>query len=216
MKAIRRFGNILAGSAPLLFLAQEAAASMSVGSITHAAVADVPALGGIGLLLLSGLLGVVSLRFLKAREKGRFMAIAVLAGALASAGGVNLVTNAEAGFGGIPLLLNDTVADIPSPGPSTVFNASGGSRQIIQIDLIDGCFLGDLENGGRNGGLMNGGGANGGMLINGGKNGGRFLGECNDDPGTRMQPDDFCEILVCCGGLNGGPNGGNGGCFEIE
>jgi len=203
MKAITTFSKILAGSAPLLLLAPEALAS-SVGSITHANLSEVPALGGFGLLLLSALLGVVSLRFMKAREKGRFFALAALSATLASAGGVNIIGNAEAGLESISLCLNETTVDIPTDGYHVVTNRSGGSRQITDITLADGCYLESVLNGGGNGAMMNGG-------FNGG-NGGDYRGECSDDPRTRLGSEDFCDILVCCGG----PNGGNGGCFEIE
>ncbi len=206
MKALRITGKTLAGSAALLLLAPQAFAGSSVGSITHIGLSEVPALGGFGLLLLSGLLGVVSLRFLQAREKGRFLAIAALAGTLASAGGFNLVNTADAIIVDIELQgdKGSAIVDIPFDGFHTVINRSGGLRQITNISLDPGCVLADLENGGGNGGMM----ANGG---NGG-NGGSYRGQCNDEPGTRLEQDDFCEILVCCGFSNGG----NGGCAIIE
>lgn len=212
MQAITRLSRLLAGSVTLLFVAPHAlAGGGSVGSLTHVGLSEIPALGGFGLLLLSGLLGAVSLRFLKAREKGRFLVIAALAGTLASVGGVNVVSKVEAGITGISLFGDgEATVNIPSPGFHIVTNVTNGDRRITAIDLVDGCFLGNLENGGGNGGPANG-GLNGGLLVNGG-NGGVFRGPCNDEPGTRLGAQDFCELLVCCGG----PNGGNGGCFAVE
>ena len=70
-----------------------------VGSITHILYsASIPALGGMGLIVLSALLGVVSLRFLKQHKASStsFLLTATLVGALAAAGsGVKLISDAN-------------------------------------------------------------------------------------------------------------------------
>ena len=188
-----------------------------VGSITHSPdISGVPMLGGAGLVVLSALLGLVSLRFLKDRSRhGSTLVIAAtLTGAIVAAGGgITLISEAQAMKG---VLMSDAEGGtvvIPFDGYNTVINDTNVPQQIKRIAADEGCFIGDGEL------ILNGGipGKGNGGVKNGG-NGGNFLGTCQDGGpnGTVLQPDDRCEVLVCCG-PNGGDNGGNGGggCFLL-
>ena len=185
----------------LLIVSHQAVAGTGVGSITHAPIGNgVPVMGGAGLIVLSALLGLVSLRFLK--ERGRnasLLVVCVMAGALVSAGGgLKLISEAQAIQAGIGLTKSSGGSIvIPSAGFNTVTNLTSGTQEITDISLADGCSLEDI------GRRAPGNGGNGG-------NGGTFRGTCDDKPGTVLDSGDFCDILICCD-LNGG---GNGGCFD--
>jgi len=170
--------------------------AQSVGSITHIPYSEsIPALGGMGLLVLSALLGVVSLRFLKQRNASNttFLLTATLLGAVAAAGsGVKLISDANA-ISGVSLSEGSGgVVSIPEQGYNTVHNDTGRGQQISEIELIDECTLLEPEE----------------MVLNGGTkdkdNGGSFVGSCSDDPGTIMAAGDYCEVLVVCDEVNGG------------
>ena len=158
---------------------------------------QVPALGGVGLVILSALLGVVSLRFLKDRKRGggHFLTLALVTGALATGGsGIKLISEAHAITIGAELTNPEGGSvNINVEGTSPVRNTSGRAQEILTIDPSPGCSI--LAVNGGNGGFRNGG------------NGGSFLGNCDDSPGTILGQNDFCEITVCCT-----VNGGNGGC----
>jgi hypothetical protein len=203
-----------------LFATQVLAAG--VGSITHSPViSGVPMLGGAGLVVLSVLLGLVSLRFFKdrSRQGSTFVIAATLTGAIAAAGGgITLINEAQAV--GASVLMSKSAGgtvEIPFNGFNSVLNDTSLPQQIKDISAEAPCYIIDDE---LNGGIMSGANSNGGM-PNGGGNGGSFRGTCSDEgsDGTVLQPNDRCEVFVCCpftNGGNGGLQGGNGGgCFDL-
>ncbi|MFT4613660.1 MAG: hypothetical protein ACI9NT_000801 [Bacteroidia bacterium] len=202
MKTVTMLSRKVPALFALLIVSQQVFAGNGVGSISHEPTANaVPLLGGAGLIVLSALLGLLSLRFLKERGRsGSFLIVAAMAGAVASAGGgLKLISDAEAQFNGIQLTeLSGGKITIPFEGFNSVINAAGTAQEITRISLNEGCELQVFR-------VMSlGNGGNGG-------NGGTFRGACDDKPGTVLQPGDFCDISVCCDG----PNGGNGGgCFD--
>jgi hypothetical protein len=179
-----------------------------VGSITYSGLNSVPMLGGAGLVVLSALLALVSVKFLKNRENGgQFLVLALIVGAMASGGsGIKLISDAYAGPASEIVLGNSSggTVNIPNQGLHAVRNNSGVTQKINQINTIPGCFVASgpiraAANGGANGG-----------------NGGDFKGGCDDSPSTVLRNDEYCFVEVCCGG-NGGANGGNnGGCFILD
>lgn len=202
----------------LITLSATQALAGSVGSVTHTPnIAGVPMLGGAGLVMLSALLGLISFRFLKdrGRKGGTLVIAATLTGAIAAAGGgFTLINEAQAQKG--VLLSNNAggTVELPFEGFNLIVNDTSVPQQIEDISTVSGCFV-QKEKLQLNGGFVNGGG-NGGLSENGGGSG-AFRGTCSDEGnnGTVLQPDDRCEVLVCCGngGGNGGMQGGNGGCF---
>lgn len=186
-----------------------------MGSVTYSPdIARVPMLGGAGLVILSALLGLVSLRFLKYRGRNgsTVVVLATLTGALAAVGGgIKLISEAQAASE--VLLTNNAGGTVilPVQGFNHVINSSSVRQQIDRISADAPCFVTDnILNGG---GVANGGsdGGNGGGLQ--GANSGSFPGWCDDagGDGTVLQPNDHCDVFVCCP-TNGGGNPG-GGCF---
>ena len=193
----------------LTFSATQALAGGGFGSITHSPdISGVPMLGGAGLVILSALLGLVSLRFLKDRSRhgSTFVIAATLTGAIAAAGGgIKLINDAQAAPS---IAFSDAeggTVDLRFEGLNIVFNDTNVPQQIKDIRADEPCFIVDE--------ILNGGFGNGGM-VNGG-NGGSFQGICSDNGpnATVLRPGNSCDVYVCC---PGGGNGGNGGCFEIE
>jgi len=182
-----------------------------VGSVSHSPLSSVsvPMLGGTGLVVLSALLAVVSLRFMKNRRLGggHFLVLATLTGALAAGGsGIKLISDAQAGLGGEQVSLTREgggTVTILNQGYSVVFNGTGVTQKLTDISTAPGCVIGPI-NGGSNGG--------GAQVTNGGS----FQGTCSDGsegPATVLENLDTCEVLICCG-VNGGSNGGADGCFN--
>ncbi|MFT4521047.1 MAG: hypothetical protein ACI9JM_003458 [Halioglobus sp.] len=169
------------------------AGGAGVGSVTHVPFeTHVPMLGGAGLVVLAALLGIIALRFMKNRETSgsQFLVLALAVGTIASgASGLKLINDANAISGVQFSDPNGSNVSILSAGFSSVYNDTGFPQKITDISVIPGCTLEDPGNGG-----------------NGGNGGGSFLGTCNDDPGTILERDDSCDILVVCI-----LNGGNGG-----
>jgi len=186
-----------------------------VGSVSHSPLSSVsvPMLGGTGLVVLSALLAVVSLRFMKNRRLGggHFLVLATLTGALAAgSSGIKLISDAQAGLGGEQVsltLAGGGTVTILNQGYSQVVNGTGVTQKLTSISTAPGCVIGPI-NGGSNGG-SNGGGA---QVTNGGS----FQGTCSDGSegsATVLENLDTCEVLICCG-VNGGSNGGADGCFN--
>jgi len=170
----------------------------SVGSLTHVPyAASVPMLEGAGLVILSALLGVVSLRFLRQRGN-QFLLVATATAAIATAGGgVKLISDAQAMHEISMSEAAGGVIELPSSGLNIVFNNTGRTQQISEISPNPGCSIENPPNGG---GLDDG---NGGLQ---GGNGGSYVGTCADNPGTVLEPNDNCEVFICCEV--------NGGCFD--
>lgn len=184
-----------AALAASFLVSAQSLAGTQTGVITYGPLSSaVPALGGAGLIVLSALLGLVSLRFLKDRNSGKFLTLAILTGAIAAGGsGVKLISDAHAAPIGLVALSNASGGSvaIEAEGYSNVRNTTGAAQKILSISVEPGCVLASDLN------------INGGNVVNGG-NGGAFRGTCSDSPGTVLQPADFCEVNVCCSGLNGG------------
>ena len=164
--------------------------SVTVGTVTHApSSVSVPMLGGAGLVVLSALLALVAVRFLKDRKRsgGQFMVLALAASVLATGGsGLKLINDAIA----IPasvLLSNSSggAVDIPDQGYSLVLNNTGTTQRITNLSAEPECFFEPPGNGGNGG-------------INGG-NGGDYRGTCSDSPPTVLGDQEYCEVFVCCG-----------------
>lgn len=179
-----------------------------VGEVTHSPTLEsiaVPALGGVGLLALTVLLGLFGYRVLKGEHGAgtKWLLAACVTTALASGGsGLKLINDAYA----IVMVSfvdaqGDTIEFFESDvnisfnggcsvnagdkGFVTVANSTGETQFLTDVSIArpGPCERIDYEE--------EQGGGNGG-------NGGAFLGECLDSPPLEMAPDDSCEIALCC------------------
>lgn len=177
--------------------------SILYGPGARAVAADIgaqgiPLLGGFGLMVLSALLALVSVKVMKDKHRGggTWLLVASLTAALSTAGGgIKLISDAQAGVPSLPIeLTNDSGGEVEIPGPGfwQVLNSSSVPQRILNVEIVPSdCYLfvpGILSNGG-----------NGGSV-----------GMCSVGS-TELEPTQACDIEVyCC--LNGGrPNGGDNG-----
>lgn len=180
-----------------------------IGDLTHSPTLDavgVPLLGGVGLLLLAALLGLFGFRVLKSDQAAgsKWLLAACLTTALASgSGGIKLMSDAYADIADIAfedengatitLYEGDVSYDNggncgPPQGGSegliVVANATETLQFLTDVTIADGpCTI--LE---QNEFLLDG---------NGGNGAGTNHGICEDLP-LAMEPDDSCDIAVCC------------------
>lgn len=152
----------------------------------------VPGLGGLALVALAGLMLFALWRMKKSGfEGGRFLALALMTGALASGiSGVKLVADARANGGANIVLLDQAGGGTVQldEGLNCLRNVTPRVQQILAINAIP------LENGGGNDGSC--------YVL---QQGGGPADECQ--VGTQLQPTLACFLNVL-GPFNGGNNGG--------
>lgn len=179
------FGNILYGPGPVVVAANTSAQG-------------IPLLGGFGLVILSVLLALVSVRVIKDRHRGggTWLLVASLTAALSSAGGgIKLISDAHAGVisGGPISLTQDAGGNVTIPGPGfwTVFNNSSVTQRILNITINPpGCFI-----------------VNNLPQSNGGNGGNGGVGPCVAGA-TELDTSQNCSLEISCNAC--GPQGGQG------
>ncbi|MEM1114013.1 MAG: midcut-by-XrtH protein [Pseudomonadota bacterium] len=179
---------------------------MSVG-IADGAV-GVPLFGGAALVMLSVLLGLVSIRFFRDRKRSGslWLITATVSAALASGGsGLKLISDVNAGP---PLisLMSDIGGEIPIPmdGTFVVRNTSGIGLRITGITLNNECVLLTRVPVDK---------VNGGVSLNGGLV--SLTSSCLE--GTVLDPSGGeCDLDVCCDPEFGENGGDINACFLNE
>ena len=179
---------LLAGFSTALF-ASSAAAGPAVTITFGFTASRVPTMGGTALIALAVLLLVVAYRVLKSEHRTGLNLIAIVSVISAvglATGGINLISEATAGFDTIVLTdENEGQIEIEEDGFYEVENGTEELQVIQSIVTRADCSIG--------GPPINGGLANGGM-----NGGGSFVGECTDSPGTELEPEQYCELAVFC------------------
>jgi hypothetical protein len=158
------------------FSAGALAQTMSYGPLA------VPTLGGSALIVLAALLALFALRYAKQNQSrgGSLLTVALVVAALSSAGGgLQLISNAEAGMSYIELdsLTGDVVP--LTPGSNPFKNITKVKLRINSVNPGPTCTVVAA---------MNGGGS-----------------AC--EAGLELAPDATCTVILNCGG-NGGNGGG--------
>lgn len=170
-------------------------AGSSVGSIVYGSGASaVPALGGSALIVLAILLAVIAFRILRTQQHrgvNLVVALTAIAAVASGAGGVRLVSDANAVAVGVVNMTSESGGTVQLfPGPNEVTNVTSVPLTILEIQLVNGCVIADRLNGGN-------GGAGDAVDIQA-NGGGTFVGYCDDNPSTTVPPGDFCGIVITC------------------
>lgn len=192
---------ILRTLTPLLLLAGTSLsanvfAGTAVGSVVYGSGASaVPTLGGSALIVLAILLAVIAFRILRTQQhKGVNLVVALtaIAAVASGAGGIRLVSDANAMVTAVNMTSESGGTVFLSIGPNEVTNVTDVPLSIQQIEVVPGCTLVTEGNGGN--------GGNGGAPILPANGGGNFIGICDDNPSTTVPPGDFCGLIVACDG----------------
>lgn len=180
----------------------------AIGEITHSPTlppAAVPALGGLGLLVLAVLLGLSGLRLSRADQGAgsKWLMAGCIATALASgSSGVKLIGDAYAAGSAVTLetasgetlefdifdLGNGASTNGGTFGSVVVENLTGTTQFITNITLQDNCQIIPEDHS---------------VVVNAG--GGGYEGPCSDQPPTSLPDGATCDLDICCDVLVTGP-----------
>ncbi len=158
-------------------------AQSTIGSITYGPGSNaVPTLGGSALILLAVLLAVMAFRAKRSQQRQGVNLVVALTAIASGVGGINLVSDAQAGISIEPFFIElDSAGGGTEPlveGLNLVLNSTGVPQKILSIELSGECStaaLPDVE----------------------------AASECDDNPATVLASDESpasaCGLAIDCG-----------------
>ncbi len=182
---LRQLAPAITSLATIGFSATVSAQS-TVGSITYGPGSNaVPTLGGSALILLAVLLAVMAFRAKRSQQRqgvNLVVAMTAIAAIASGVGGINLVSDAQAGISIEPFFIElDSAGGGTEPlieGLNLVLNGTGVPQKILSIQLSGGCSTAALP------------------VIEG------EVTECDDNPATVLasdkSPASACGLAIEC------------------